>query len=87
LAELLEAWCFKDAEEFFFLFFCFWFGLLSCRLLWSDLSELVSVMERNPGCLMDTIYELCESQFWWKIGVELLGERGDVEKRNIYEVG
>jgi hypothetical protein len=29
---------------------------------------------------MDTLYELCESQFWWKIGAKLLGEQGEVEK-------
>jgi hypothetical protein len=43
------------------LFFCFWFNLLFCRLLWSDLGELVSMMERDHGCSMDTFYELCES--------------------------
>ncbi len=64
MAELLEAWSFKDVEEFIFLSFCFWLGLLFCRLLWSDLGELVSVMECDPGCSMDTLYELCESRFW-----------------------
>jgi hypothetical protein len=65
LAELLEVWCFKGAEEFIFLFFCFWLVLLY-RLLWSDLGELVSVMERDPGCSMDTLYELCESLVLWE---------------------
>jgi hypothetical protein len=61
VAELVEACCFKGVEEFIFLFFCFWLGLLFCRLLWSDLGELVSLMERDPSCSMDTLYELCES--------------------------
>jgi len=63
LAELLEAGCFKGAKEFIFLFFYFWLGLLFCRLLWSDLGEPVSMMECDPSCSMDTLYELCESQF------------------------
>jgi hypothetical protein len=58
--------------------------LLFCRLVWSDFGELVWVMEHNPGCSMDTLLELCESWFWWKIGVELLGEWGKVEKTYIY---
>jgi hypothetical protein len=33
---------------------------------------------------MDTLYELCESQFWWTISAELLGEWRDVEKKYIY---
>jgi hypothetical protein len=56
------------------LFFYFWVGLLFYKLLWSGLGELVFVMEHNLGCSMDTFYELCESQFWWKIGAELSGE-------------
>jgi hypothetical protein len=44
-------------------------------------------MDCNFGYSMDTFYELCESLFWWRIGVKLLGERGEVEKIYIYEVG
>jgi hypothetical protein len=62
VAELLEAWCFKGAKEFIFLFFRFWLGLLFCKLLWNDLGELVLVTERDYGWSMDTIYKLCESQ-------------------------
>ncbi len=62
MAELLEAWCFKGTEKFISLFFCFWLGLLFYKLLWSDLGELVSVMECDPGYSMDTFYELCESR-------------------------
>jgi hypothetical protein len=47
MVELLEAWCFKGAKKIIFLFFCFWFVLLFCRLLWNNLSELVSMMECN----------------------------------------
>jgi hypothetical protein len=62
MAELLEVWCFRGAEEVVLLFFYFWFVLLFCRLLWRDLGELVSMMERDPGCSMETHYELCESR-------------------------
>jgi hypothetical protein len=58
VAKLLEAWCLKGVVEFIFLFFCFWFDLLFCRLLWSDLGEPISVMEHDHGCLMDILYEL-----------------------------
>jgi hypothetical protein len=34
---------------------------------------------------MDTLYELCESRFWWRIGVELSREQRDVERRKLYE--
>jgi hypothetical protein len=74
VAELLEAWCFKDIQEFIFLFSCFWLGLLFCILLWSDLVELVLVMECDPSYSMDTLYELCESWFWWTMSAKLLGE-------------
>jgi hypothetical protein len=56
MVELLEVWCFKGVEKFISVFFCFWFVLLFCRLLWSDLGELVSMMERDLGCSMDTLY-------------------------------
>jgi hypothetical protein len=36
--------------------FCFWLCLLLCRLLWSDLTEMVSVMEWDPSCLMEIFY-------------------------------
>jgi hypothetical protein len=40
---------------------------------------------------MDALYELCESWFLWRIGVEigveLSKERKVVEKRNIYVIG
>ncbi len=87
MAELLEAWCFKGTEELFFLFFCFWFILLFCRLLWSDLGELVLVMEHDCGCSMDTLYELYESWLCEWFGVELSREREDGEMKNIYDVG
>jgi len=61
VVELLEVWCFKGVEEIVFMFFYFWFVLLFCRLLWTDLSELVSMMECNHGCSMETFNELCES--------------------------
>ncbi len=87
MAKLLEAWCFRGIEEVVFLFFYFWFILLLCKLLWRDLNELVSMIERDPGCSMGTHYELCESWFCEGIGEEILGERRDEKKKYIYEVG
>ncbi len=74
MSKLPKPWCFKDIEKFNFLFYCFWFRLLFCRLLWSGFGELVSVMERNHGYSMDTLYDQCESRFWERIGAELLGK-------------
>ncbi len=54
MVKLLKAWCFKVVEKVVFLFFCFWFVLLFCRLLWRDLSELVLMMEHDCGCSMGT---------------------------------
>ncbi len=78
---------FQGRRKVQFLFFCFWLGLLFCKLLWSGFGESVSVMERDPGCSMDTLYEQCESRFWERIGAKLSGERRDVEKRKLYEAG
>jgi hypothetical protein len=82
VVKLLEALCFKGAEEE-----VFWFVLLFCRLSRRDLGELVSVMERDHGCSMETFYELCESWLCEGIGEEILGERRDEGRRNIYDVG
>ncbi len=57
MAELLEV-CFRGTKEVVFLFFCFWFILLFCKFLWSDLGELVSVMECDHGYSMEIHYEL-----------------------------
>jgi hypothetical protein len=59
--------------------------LLFCRLLRRDLDELISVMERNPDCSMETFYEQCDSQLCKGIGEEILGEQRDKVKRNIYD--
>jgi len=59
----------------FLICFYFWFILLFCRLLQRDLSELVSVMEHNPGCLMEIFYELCESRLYEGIGEEISREK------------
>jgi hypothetical protein len=59
----VEAVVFQGHRKVQFLFFCFWLGLLFCKLLWSGFGELISVMEHNLGCSMDTFYEQCESQF------------------------
>jgi hypothetical protein len=83
MAKLLEAWCFKGIKEVVFLYFCFWFVLLFCKLLWKDLGELVSMMERNLGCSMETLYELCESRLCVWISVEISGSEM-TRKRKIY---
>jgi hypothetical protein len=85
VAELLEVWCFKGVEEVVFLFFCFWFVLLFCKFLWRDFCELVSVMECDPGCTMETHYELCESRLCEGIGEDILGEQKEEENKYIYE--
>jgi hypothetical protein len=87
MAKLLKVWRFKGAKEFTFLFLYFLLVLLFCRLLWSDLGEPVSMMERNHGCSMDTHYELCESRLYKRISAELSGEQSDEEKGNIYDLG
>ncbi len=79
--------CFKDAKKFIYLFFCFWFGLLFCRLLWSGFGDLVLVMEWDSSYSMDNLYEQCESRFWGLVGVELSKEQRDVDNAKLYEVG
>ncbi len=74
MVELLEVWCFRGAEKVIFLFFYFCFVLLFCRLLWRDLGELVSVMERDHGCSMETHYELCDPWLCEGIGEEISRE-------------
>jgi hypothetical protein len=84
MAKLLEVWCFKGGEEVVF-WFVFVFGLFCCFasycegilvswLLRRDLGELVLVMEHDPNYLMETLYELCESRFYERIGEEISGE-------------
>jgi hypothetical protein len=51
---MLKLLCFKDVDN---LIICFLFCLLFCRLLWNGFSELVSMMERDPNCSMDNLYE------------------------------
>ncbi len=53
---MMSKLCFKDAEKFNYLFFCFWLGLLFSRLLCSGFGELFSAMERDHGCSMDNLY-------------------------------
>ncbi len=66
------------------LFSCFFVFGLFCKLLWKDLNELISLMEHNPSCSMETLYERCESRLCEGIGEEISRERKDEEKRNIY---
>jgi len=56
--KVVEAVVFQQHQKIQFIdFFCFWLGLLFCRLLWSGLGELVFMMEHDRGCSMDTLYE------------------------------
>jgi len=88
VADYVEVvFCFKDIEKFNYLLFCYWFGLLFCRLLWSGFGELISVMEWDLGCSMDNLYEQCESQFLGMMSVELSKEQRDVGNAKLYEAG
>ncbi len=44
-------------------------------------------MEHDPGCSMDTLYELCESQLWWRIGESFQGSEGRWKGEKIYKAG
>jgi hypothetical protein len=74
-------------KKFNYLFFYFWLCLLFCRLLSSDLGELVLVIKRNPWCAIDNLDGECESQFLETIGAELSKEWKEVNKEQLYEVG
>jgi len=82
-----KLWCFKGAKKFNYLFFYFLLGLLFCKLLCSGFGELVLVMECNPSCSMDNLYDQCESWFLGMIGAELSRERGEVDKQKPFETG
>jgi hypothetical protein len=64
-------------KKLFLICFYIWFVLLFCRLLRRHLHELVSVMEHNPECSMNTFHELCESWFYEEIGKKIFGEQRD----------
>ncbi len=78
---------FEGCKKNCFLFFCFWFVLLFCTLLWKDFDELVSMTERDHGCSMETFYERCESRLCKGIGEEISREQRNEEKINTYDVG
>jgi len=69
--------CFKDAECLVSCFlFCFWFCFVVLQVTmfnvvfqWNGFGELVSVMERNPCCLIDNLYGECELRFLEMIGM------------------
>ncbi len=75
----------RARRNFNYLFFCFWLCLLFCRLLWSGLGELVSVMEQDPCCSIEKLYGECESWFWITIGAELSKEWREVDKAQVYK--
>jgi hypothetical protein len=77
----------QGRRKFNYLFFCFWLCLLFYTLLWNDLGELVSVMERNPCHSIDNLDGECESRFLETIGAELSKEWKEVNKEQLYEVG
>ncbi len=45
------------------------------------------MMEWDLGCLIDNLYEECESQFLEMIGAEISKEWKDVDNEKLYEVG
>ncbi len=75
-----EAIVLQGCRKFNYLFFCFWLCLLFCRLLWSGLNELVSVMEQDSCCSIDKLYGECESWFLEMIGAGLSKEWKEVDK-------
>jgi hypothetical protein len=62
----MVTWCFKGPEKVIF-----WFVLLFCRLLQRVLGELVSVMECDLSCSINTLHEMCESRLYEGIGKEI----------------
>lgn len=56
-------------------------------LQWINLSKLVSVMEHNPCCSIDGLYDECESQFLMMIGTAGFEEQEDEVKDKLYEAG
>jgi hypothetical protein len=44
------------------------------------------MMERDPSCSIDNLYEECESRFLETIGAELSKEQRDVDNKKLYEV-
>ncbi len=82
-----EVVVFQGCRKFNYLFFCFLLCLFFCRLLWSGLGEVVSMMEWDLGCSMDNLYGECESRFLEMIGAKLSKEWREVDKEQLYEVG
>jgi hypothetical protein len=58
-------WCgvSRALKKLFFSLFCFGFVLLFCRLLQRDLGELVSMLERDPGCSMELFMRCVNHDF------------------------
>jgi hypothetical protein len=83
---MLKLLCFNDAEKFNYFFFYFWLGLLFCRLLWSGLGELVSMMEWDPYYLIENLNGECESRSLEMIGAELSKEWREVHKARLCAV-
>jgi hypothetical protein len=52
---------------------------------WNGLGELVSVMERNPCCLVNDLYGECESRFLEMIGTIVSREWEDEVRDGLYE--
>jgi hypothetical protein len=51
----------RQKVQFLVFLFLAWFVVL--QVMWSGFSELVSVMGRDLGCSMNTLYEQHESRF------------------------
>ncbi len=82
--------CFKDVENPISCFlFCFWLCFVVLQVIvfnvvlqWSSFGELVSMMERNPCCSIDNLYDECESRFLEMIFTVLSREQKDVDEEN-----
>ncbi len=59
----------------------------SASFQWSNLGELVLVMEQNPCYSIDNLYGDCESWFLEIIGIVVSKEWEDEVKDGLYEIG
>jgi hypothetical protein len=85
---MLKLFCLLQGHrKFNYFFFYFWLCLLFCMLLWSDLGELVLMMERDPCCSIDNLDGECESRFLELIAVKVSKEWKEVNMQQLYEAG
>jgi hypothetical protein len=57
VAELPKAWCFKDVKKVYVIVFLFLAWFVISQVIVECFGVLVSMMEHDLGCSMDTLYE------------------------------